>query len=73
MASALLEALTAFDDELLFSTVNERNPFLPKLLLPLMFHHISSRTKLRLSASPPGSAWPGPFVYSRLTSLDPLS
>jgi len=40
-------ALTAFDDddELLYGTVNEINPSIPKLLLVMVFHHSNSNSK----------------------------
>ena len=40
--SAAVPALTAFDDELLNDTVSETNPFFPKLLSVLVFHHSGS-------------------------------
>ena len=35
-------ALSALEDELLFGTVSEINPFLPRLLLVMAFHHSTS-------------------------------
>lgn len=42
MASVLVPALTAFDNELLNEMVREINPFLPKLLLVVVYHHSNS-------------------------------